>query len=229
MIPPDRSAEFVADMEGILELYQRPPDPARPLVCFDEGGKDLQAHVREPQPMTSGIPAREDPEYERHGSANLFLSCAPHLGWRHITVRERRTGIDWALAVRELVDVHFPEAEQVVLVLDQLNTHTVASLYWAFPPAEALRIAQKLEVHYTPKHGSWLNIAELELRALGQQCLKRRIPDQTTLAGEVAAWEADRNAAGAGVTWDFTVADARRALPQVYPVPVCDTEALTLH
>ena len=216
-------------MEALLDLYQAPPDPARPLVCFDEGGKELQGFVRPPQPMRPGCPARDDPDYQRHGSASLLLSCAPHLGWRHVRVSDQRTGVDWAWAIRELVDEHFADAERIVLVLDNLNTHRLSSLYGAFPAPEARRIARKLELHFTPRHDSWLNIAELELHALSQQCLRRRIPDPATLEREVAAWVAARNAERVAVHWQFSVDDARRALPKVYPIPTCDIDALTKH
>lgn len=216
-------------MEALLDLYLAPPDPARPLVCFDEAGKELQDHLRSPQPMRTGCPARDDPQYRRRGSANLFVSCAPHLGWRHVQVADQRTGVDWALAIRELVDVHFAEAEQIVLVLDNLNTHRLSSLYAAFPAPEARRIARKLELHFTPRHGSWLNMAELELHALGQQCLNRRIPDRETLEHAVTAWATARNADRVTVNWRFSVDDARRALPAVYPIPTCASDALTEH
>jgi hypothetical protein len=205
-------------MEDVLDVYARPPDPRRPLVCFDEGSEELHGEVRAPLPAIPGHPAREDGEYERHGTANLFLWCAPSLGTRGVTVTERRTRVDFAEAIRDLVDVQFPAAERIVLVLDNLNTHDPASLYAAFPPAEARRLWAKLEVHPTPKHGSWLNIAELELSALGRQCLDRRIPDRATLAAEVAAWVADRNAEAVTVDWQFTTEDARVKLKHLYPV-----------
>lgn len=229
MIPPDRDASFVAAMEALLEVYLAPPDPDRPLVCFDEGGKELHAHVHPPQPLRSGQPAREDADDQRRGSATLFLSCAPQLGWRQVRVAEQRTGVDWALAIRELVDVHFADAQQIILVLDNLNTHRLSSLYTAFPAPEARRIARKLELHFTPNHGSWLNMAESELHALGQQCLRRRIPDRATLEREVAAWVAARNADRVTVHWQFSTDDARRAMPEVYPIPICDTNGLTHH
>jgi hypothetical protein len=206
-------------MEDVLRVYERPPDPRRPLVCFDESGKDLKAHTRPPQPPAPGRPAREDPEYERNGSANLFLWVAPQLGQRQVTVHAQRTALDWAHAMRELVDVHFPDAERLILVVDNLNTHQPASLYKAFPPAEAARIWARLELHYTPTHGSWLNLAELELSVLTRQCLARRIPDQPTLAAETAAWAAARNREAVRITWRFSVADARKTLTHLYPVP----------
>ena len=217
-IPPGRSAAFVAAMEDVLGVYHRPPDPTRPQVCLDETSKQLTKEGRAPLAPRPGQPARFDTEYERNGVANLFLLTAPLLGWRHVTVTERRTRVDWAAQIRDLVDVHFPAAEKIVLVLDNLNTHAAASLYEAFPPAEAKRLWDKLEVHHTPKHGSWLNVAEIELSVLGRQCLDRRIPDRATLAEEVAAWAAERNAAAATVRWQFTTEDARIKLHRLYPV-----------
>jgi hypothetical protein len=217
VIPPGSNAAFVAAMEEILAVYARPPDPARPLVCFDECGKDLKAHTRPPQSARPGRVAREDADYVRHGSVNGFLACAPHLGWRHLTITARRTAIDFAHALRAVVDVHFPAAERIVLVLDNLNTHRPAALYQAFPPAEAWRILEKLEWHFTPKHGSWLNIAELELSVLQRQCLDRRIPDVPTLEREVRAWVQQRNAERTAIAWRFTQDEARRRLPWLYP------------
>jgi len=219
VIPPQHNARFAASMEDILTVYARPVDPVRPLICFDEAGKELTSHTRPPQPLVPGHPVREDTEYVRHGSANLFLLCAPHLGWRHITVTAQRTARDFAHAIRDLVDVHFPAAERIVLVLDNLNTHTPAALYQSFPPDEAWRLLQKLEWHFTPLHGSWLNIAELEWAVLQRQCLDRRIPDRQTLETEVAAWVAAHNQARSPVDWRFTVQDAREKLAQVYPIP----------
>jgi hypothetical protein len=217
-IPPKEDAAFVAHMEDVLDVYARPPDPARPLVCFDEGSKELHGEVRDALPLLPGHPLCYDTEYARHGTANLFLWCAPHLGQRGVTVTARRTRIDFAQAIRELVDVQFPQAERIVLVLDNLNTHDPASLYLTFPPAEAKRLWDKLEIHHTPKHGSWLNVAEIELSVLGRQCLDRRISDQAILAIEVAAWVADRNAEAVTVSWHFTTADARIKLKHLYPV-----------
>jgi DDE superfamily endonuclease len=208
----------VARMEDVLDVYARPPDPARPLVCFDEGSKELHGEARDPLPMIPGHPHCYDAEYERHGTANLFLWCAPHLGTRGVTVTAHRTRIDFARAIRDLVDVQFPTAERIVLVLDNLNTHDPASLYLAYPPAEAKRLWDKLEVHPTPKHGSWLNIAEIELSALGRRCLDRRIGDQTALTTEVAAWVARRNAEAVTIDWQFTTAHARIKLKHLYPV-----------
>jgi hypothetical protein len=186
-------------MEDVLDVYARPPDPARPLVCFDEGGKELRGDARPPLLAAPARPARADYEYARHGTASLFLWCAPHLGRRGVIVTEHRTRVDFAHTVQELVDVHFPAAEQIVLVLDNLNIHDPASLYTALPPAEAKRLWDRLEVHFTPKHGSWLNIAEIELGVLGRQCLNRRLPNRAILAAEAAAWVAARNAEAATV------------------------------
>ena len=210
-------------MEDVLEVYARPADPARPLVCFDEGGKELQADRQPPQPPAPGQPARRDYEYARGGSANLFLACAPHLGWRRVIPTARRTGVEFAQAMRTLLDGPFADAERIVLVLDNLNTHRPSAFYAAFAPAEARRLLAKIEWHDTPKHGSWLNCAEIELSALARQCLGRRIPDQATLATAVAAWAARRNAAQIGVRWHFTVADARVRLHHLYPVPQLDS------
>jgi hypothetical protein len=223
-IPPHRDGAFVAAMEDVLDVYARPVDPARPLVCFDEAGKELRDHVRPPRPAVPGHPAQEDGEYTRHGAASCLLWCAPHLGRRGVTVAARRTRTEWAEAMRALVDEHFPEAERIVVVLDNLNTHTPGALYHTFPPAEAKRIWDKLELHYTPKHGSWLNLAECELSVLARQCLARRIPDRDTLAREVAAWGADRNAAGVRLRWTFTTQAARTKLTHLYPIPQPDND-----
>ena len=206
-------------MEDVLAVSARPRDPARPVICFDEAGKDLKAHTRPPQSAAPGRTAREDAEYVRAGSRNLFLMYAPALGWRQLTVTERRTANDFAQAIRALVDVHFPTAERIVLVLDQLNTHTPAALYQAFPPQEAWRMLERLEWHYTPLHGSWLNMAELELSVLARQCLARRIPDEPTLRTDVAAWVAARNAETRTASWHFTKEEARQRLHWLYPHP----------
>lgn len=205
-------------MEDILDVYARVADVRRPLVCFDEGRKELHSELRDPCPATPGHPLRYDSEYARHGAASFFLWTAPLLGQRGVLVTERRTRRDFAAAIRELVDVQFPAADKLVLVMDNLNTHTAASLYEAFPPAEAKRLWDRLEVHYTPKHGSWLNIAEIELSVLGRQCLDRRIADSATMAAEVAAWVAARNAEQVRVNWRFTTADARIKLKHLYPM-----------
>jgi DDE superfamily endonuclease len=218
VIPPKASAAFAAAMEDVLAVYHRPPDDARPVVCVDEGGKQLVGDARPPLPVRPGSPAKEDHEYVRHGTANLFLAFEPLAGWRHVEVTDRRANVDFARFVRRLVDEHFPDAERVVLVLDNLSTHTPAALYQAFEPAEARRLCERLEWHYTPKHGSWLNVAEVELSVLARQCLDRRIPDAEALGREVAAWERDRNVTAVGVDWQFTTADARVRLKRLYPV-----------
>ena len=227
MIPPEADAAFAAAMEDVLAVYARPPDPARPVVCFDEAGKELTAHTRSPLPLAPGQPVREDREYARGGTANLFLACAPQLGWRQICVTEHRTAVDFASALREVVDQAFPTAARIVLVLDNLNTHRPASLYQAFPPTEARRILERLEWHFTPVHGSWLNIAELEWSVLSRPCLARRLPTQERLAAEVAAWVAVRHQAHIRVAWRFTVDDARTTLAHVYPIPEQGNVALT--
>jgi hypothetical protein len=205
-------------MEDVLDVYTRPYDPRFPQVCLDETSRQLLADAAPPLPVAPGQPAREDYEYVRQGTVNLFLACEPLRGWRHVTVSDRRTRVDWAHCIRELVDVHYPEAEKIVLVQDNLNTHTPASLYEAFPPAEAKRLAAKLELHYTPKHGSWLNMAEIELGVLAGQCLDRRLPDRVTLEQELVAWEVERNAATRPIDWRFTTADARIKLKHLYPI-----------
>ena len=204
-------------MEDVLEVYTRPYDLARPLVCLDETSKQLTRETRIPIPMRPGQSARSDYEYERNGVASLFMLFAPLVGWRHVAVRDRRTAIDYAHVLRDLADVHFPDAEKITLVQDNLNTHKPASLYEAFPPAEARRIVDRFEWHYTPKHGSWLNIAECELSVLSRQCLDRRIPDQKSLGTEVNAWTTSRNTEQTEVKWHFTTEDARTKLSQLYP------------
>jgi hypothetical protein len=204
-------------MEEVLDVYQLPPDPQRPLVCLDESQKEQRKEVRPAEGLQPGRPARYDHEYEHNGRSNLFMLCAPHSNWRHVKVTEQRTSLDFAECVRDLVDEHFPQAEVIRLVVDNLNTHSPASLYAHFPPAEAHRIARKLEFHYTPKHGSWLNMAEIELSVLGRECLDQRIADRETLREVVGAWEAARNAARATIRWQFTTADARIKLERLYP------------
>lgn len=206
-------------MEETLNVYQRAPDPARPLVCFDEASKQLVDHVKAPIEASPSHPVKiVDYEYARNGTANIFMLYAPLEGRREAIVTDRRTAVDYAHAIRHLVDVMYPTAEKIVLVQDNLNTHKLASLYAAFPPEEASRLIGRLEVHYTPKHGSWLNMAEIELGILGRQCLDRRIPDRETLSYEVAAWQRRRNNAQAAVDWQFTTADARVKLKRLYPV-----------
>jgi DDE superfamily endonuclease len=216
-IPPEANAEFVCCMEDVLEVYQRPFDPKRPLVCMDEISKQLVADSRPPLPMQPGKPERYDYEYVRHGTANVFLFFAPLLSWRHTKVTDHRARTDWAEAMREVIDVQFPEAEMIVLVMDNLNTHGPASFYETFEPAEARRLAAKLEIHYTPKHGSWLNMAEIELSVFDRQCLDRRLPQKELVEQEATAWEAERNARGMTVDWRFTTADARIKLKRLYP------------
>lgn len=206
-------------MEDVLDVYTRPYDPRYPQVCFDERPVQLLADVRPPLPPRPGTPRREDYEYKRCGIANLFLWYEPLCAKRHVVPTERRTMVDWAHAIRDLVDVYYPDAEKIVLVMDNLNTHSPASLYQAFPPAEAKRIADKLEIHPTPVHGSWLNMAEVEIAVLSSQCLDRRIPDLQTLAAEVAAWEEERNRTATTIDWRFTAEDARIRLKRLYPVP----------
>jgi len=214
---PSVGAEFVCRMEDLLDLYAEPWDPARPVVGFDESSKQLVAETRVPLPMEPGRPERFDTEYARNGTANLFLFCQPRAGWREVAVTERRTKDDFAHQMQVLVDRHFPHAKVIRIVLDNLNTHTPASLYEAFPPAEARRILKKLEFHYTPVHGSWLNMAELEFSMLARQCLGRRIPERDTLNTEVIAWVAARNEHRATIHWQFTVDDARVKLQRLYP------------
>ena len=204
-------------MEDVLAVYLRPRDADFPLVCFDEASKQLIADTREPIPMKPGRPARADYEYERNGTANLFMFFAPLEGWRHIKVTGRRTAVDYAHALKDLADKHFPKVKKIVLVQDNLNTHKPASLYEAFPPAEARRLVERFEWHYSPKHGSWLNMAESELGILSNQCLDRRIPDQKTMSKEIAAWEKDRNKHHAKADWQFTTEDARIKLKHLYP------------
>ena len=216
-IPPKASGAFVWHLEDGLDVYSRPYDPRQPQVCLDELSKQLLADKPEPLPVEPGYPARIDYEYEREGVSNLFLVCEPLQNWRHVVVTDQRTKIDWAHLIKELVDVQYPEAERLVLVMDNLNTHTPAALYEAFPPEEAKRLTDRREIHYTPKHGSWLNRAEIELSVLSRQCLDRRIPNQETLRHEVAAWEQARNTSQGRVDWRFTTADARIKLKRLYP------------
>ncbi len=204
-------------MEDTLEVYTRPRDPSRPLVCLDETSKQLVAETRAPIPMRPGQPARFDYEYKRNGVANAFMLFAPLEGWRAVKVTDRRTAVDYAHVLKDLADIHFAAAEKIVLVQDNLNTHASASLYEAFEPAEARRLVERFEWHYTPKHGSWLNMAESELAVLACQCLNRRIPDRPVLEREVCAWVARRNAHNAKADWHFTTADARVKLKRLYP------------
>jgi len=216
-IPSKHSAEFVCAMENVLEVYQRPYDPKRPVVCMDETSKQLVKETRMPIAAAPGLVQCFDYEYERNGVANLFMFCEPLGGWRRVEVTDRRTKVDWAQQIKTLVDVDYPEADRITLVMDNLNTHAMASLYEAFTPIEARRLIERLEFVYTPKHGSWLDIAEIELNVLGRQCLGRRIPDKPTLVREVAAWEGARNGAGKPVNWQFRTDDARIKLKRLYP------------
>jgi DDE superfamily endonuclease len=204
-------------MEDVLEVYQRPHDPEYPLVCLDETSKQLIAETRVPIPAKPGHPARQDYEYERNGTANLFMMFAPLEGWRHVEVTDRHTAVDYAHVLKDLSDKHFPKAKKIILVQDNLNTHKPASLYEAFPAPEARRLVEKFEWHYTPKHGSWLDMAESELSVLSGQCLDRRISNKPTLVEEVAAWEDSRNNKHVKADWHFTTADARVKLKRLYP------------
>jgi hypothetical protein len=204
-------------MEDVLDVYHRPHDPDRPVVCLDETSKQLIAETRVPIPDQPGQPTRYDYEYQRNGTANLFMMFAPLEGWRHVEVTDRHTAIDYAQILKDLSDKHFAGAAKIVLVQDNLNTHRPASLYEAFPPEEARRLVERFEWHYTPKHGSWLDMAESELSAVSTQCLDRRIPDKQTLIKEVAAWEKARNKNQTKADWQFTTADARIKLKRLYP------------
>lgn len=217
MIPPDANAAFVAAMEDVIEVYHRPHDPDRPVVCVDETSKQLIIETRTPIPARPGRPQRVDYEYQRNGTANLFMMFAPLEGWRDVKVTDRRTAVDYAHLLKELSDTHFPRASKIVLVQDNLNTHKPASLYEAFPAAEARRLVERFQWHYTPKHGSWLDMAESELSVLSRQCLDRRIPDKETLTKHVAAWRNQRNKTNTKADWQFTTADARIKLKRLYP------------
>ena len=204
-------------MEDILEVYRRPYDPEEPMVCMDETTKQLTKETRRIIPAEPGIPARYDYEYERNGVCNLFMFYEPFCGKRYVSITDHRRKVDWALQIKELLDNQYPNARKVVLVMDNLNTHTGASLYETFPPHEARRLLERLEIHYTPKHGSWLNIAEIELRVLSGQCLNRRIPDKQTLKNEVTQWQNQRNSRQAKVDWHFSTDNARIKLKRLYP------------
>lgn len=217
MIPPKKSAEFVANMEDVLDVYHRPRDQKNPLVCLDECLKQLVIETRKPIAMKPGQPARHDYEYKRNGTRNMFMLFAPLEGWRHVEVTKRRTSVDYAHILKALSDEYFPDAEKITLVQDNLNTHKPASLYEAFKAPEARRLAERFEWHFTPKHGSWLNMAESELAVLSRQCLDRYIPDGENLTHEVAAWTASRNEHNAKADWQFTTEDARIKLKSLYP------------
>jgi hypothetical protein len=217
VIPPKQNTAFIANMEDVLEVYQRPHDPKRPLVCLDEQSKQLIREVSPAKLMKPGQPARVDYEYERNGTANLFMVFAPLEGWRHVKVTDRRTAIDYACLLKEIADIHFRDAAKIVLVQDNLNTHGPASLYEAFPASEARRLVERFEWHFTPKHGSWLDLAESELGHLTKQCLDRRIPDKQALIKEIAAWEKNRNKNYTKANWQFTAEKARVKLKNLYP------------
>jgi hypothetical protein len=204
-------------MEDVLAVYTRPYDPARPVVCMDEKPYQLLDHARDPLPAAPGRDLREDSEYVRHGTCSIFCRVEPLRGWRRVDAQPRRTRIDWARQVKQLLTLDYPDAEWVVLVMDNLNTHTIGSLYEAFEPAEAYALAQRLEIHHTPRHGSWLNIAEIELSALTRQCLDRRIDDIAVLNAQLAAWQQATNTQQRQVNWQFTTEDARIKLRHLYP------------
>lgn len=217
-IPPKANGEFVACMEDVLEVYKRPYDPTFPVVCLDETNRQLIEETRPTIPAQPGRKKRKDYEYRRNGVVNLFMMFEPLQARRHVKVTDQRTRIDFAECVRELVDVYYPKAKKIVLVMDNLNTHTTGSLYEAFDPVEARRLAEKLEIHYTPKHGSWLNMAEIEIGILSRQCLAQYIPSKERMKTEVAAWEERRDQINATVNWQFTTDDARIKLRKLYPV-----------
>ena len=217
MIPPQANARFVYHMEDVLDLYHQPYDPHYPTVCFDETSKQLILHTRVPRPSAPGQVARYDYEYERNGVCNLFMFYEPLRGWRQVKVTARRTKVDWAYCMQQLADEFYPDAIRIRVVQDQLNTHDPAALYEVFEPEEAKRLLDRLEFHYTPKHGSWLNMAEIEFSVLSRQCLDQRIPDQPTLVCQVAAWTENRNTNETTVHWRFTTQDARIKLKKLYP------------
>ena len=218
MIPPEANAGFVAAMEDVIEVYHRPHDPDRPVVCVDETSKQLIIETRTPIPARRGQPRRVDHEYQRNGTANLFMMFAPLEGWRDVKVTDHHAALDYAQVLKDLSDTHFPKASKIVLVQDNLSTHKPASLYQAFPAQEARRLVERFEWHYTPKHGSWLDMAECELSVLSCQCLNRRIPNKESLIKEVAAWQKNRNNKNAKADWQFTTADARVKLKRLYPI-----------
>jgi hypothetical protein len=217
VLPKEANADYVCAMEDVLEVYTRPYDPNRPVVCLDEASKQLVADVTPPLPTAPGQPARQDYEYERCGTANLFMVFEPLAGERHVKVTDQRTRADLAVMLQELADVTYAAAAKIVLVMDNLNTHKLAVLYQVYPPEEARRLCERFEIHYTPKHASWMNMAETELSVLGRQCLDRRIADPEFLKRQVAAWEIERNQTRAKVDWQFTTADARIKLKRLYP------------
>ncbi|PSQ79850.1 MAG: IS630 family transposase [Bacteroidetes bacterium QH_6_63_17] len=217
VIPPEQNARFVAKMEDVLSVYKRPYDEDRPVVCMDEMSRQLLKHVREPTDPKPGTPRRHDHHYERNGTVNLFTFFEPLAAHRVVFTRDRRTKVDWAECVRRVLDEHYPQAQTVVLVMDNLNTHGPSSLYEAFGPTEARRLAERLEIHYTPEHGSWLNMAEIEQSVMARQALSRRVPDRGTMERRTTAWQKQRNAADATVDWQFTTEEARIKLKRLYP------------
>jgi len=216
-IPPQRNGAFVCAMEDILTVYKRPANLVEPLICMDETSKQLVKETRKLIAARPSKPARYDYEYERNGVCSIFMFYAPFQGKRHVAVTDRRTRTDWAMQIKNLLDVLYPEARKVILVMDNLNTHNGISLYETFPPEEARRLLDRLEIHYTPKHGSWLNMAEIEFSVLSRQCINRRIPDKQTLTREIAAWQTQRNETEAKVDWRFTNENARIKLKRLYP------------
>ena len=217
VIPPKENAEFVAAMENVLDVYKSPYNPKIPMVCMDEQPIQLIGEKRLPIPTEPGKPQRCDYEYERNGTAVGFMFTEPLAGKRKINIKKRRTKIDWAEEIKELLDFDYPQAQKVLLICDNLNTHTLGALYEAFPPEEARRLLNRVEIHYTPKHGSWLNIAEIELSVFTRQCLDRRIPEIETLEAEAKKWEQGRNSNQKSVDWQFTTEDARIRLKRLYP------------
>jgi DDE superfamily endonuclease len=218
VLPKPHDADYVSGLEDVLEVYQRPYDSLRPVVCVDEASKQLVADVTPPLPMEPGQPVRQDYEYERQGTANLFMVFEPLAGQRQVKVTDRRTQADFAHVLQDIADVHYSDAEKIVLVMDNLNTHKLSVLYGVFPPAEARRLWERFEIHHTPKHASWLNMAECELSVLGRQCLDQRIESSSRLAAEVDSWQRSRNQQQVRVDWQFTTADARTKLKRLYPV-----------
>lgn len=215
--PKENNHEFVWRMEDVLSVYEMPYDAEFPLVCMDEASKQLIGEITPPTLLDIDKPRREDYEYVRKGTCNQFMFCEPIRGWRHVIVSDRRTMQDWARAIQQLVDVHYRSAKKIRLILDNLNTHTGASLYATFEPTEAKRILDRLDIHYTPKHASWLNMAEIEIGIMNRQCLNRRIDDMQTMADEILAWELQRNQCEAKIHWTFTVKAARQKMKRIYP------------
>ena len=222
---PQVDAEYVARMEDVLDLYAEAPDPKRPVVCFDESPTQLIGEVRQPIPAEPGQIERYDCEYKRNGTANLFIFLDAHRSWRKVKVTDSRAAVDFAACMRELTDLHFPQAERIRVVLDNLSTHTAGALYQAFPACEARRVLQRLEFHYVPKHASWLNMVEIEIGVLRGQCLDQRIDNRERLVSEIAAWERQRNASGARIKWMFTTEKARAKMGRAYPDPIASPNA----